>query len=275
LLGEVLGAGWGQVDHAESAYFGRRTAQRVAAFDRYWKRQAATTSGHVRILAEPVWSGRSEDEVTAWARMESTLNVVLSATNIWMICPYDTRVAPPDVVADAQRTHPASIQGDAARPCPEFTDPATFTRACDAAPLPEPPADAAMLSADRDLAGLRRFVSVQAGVLGLTGERVQLLMAAANEAAAYLLAHGTGGITARTWAHAGAIVCDLHQRSGRLTDQFLGFRPPTGEPAADEGLWLARQVCDTVDLRTNDTGCTLRLKVPGPRAEELLHTAAV
>ncbi len=38
--------------------------------------------------------GRSDSEVVAWTRMESSLNVVLAGTSIWMICPYDARVAP-------------------------------------------------------------------------------------------------------------------------------------------------------------------------------------
>lgn len=115
---------------------------------------------------------------------------------------------------------------------------------------------------------------VQAGALGLTGERVQMLVAAVHEATAYLLAHGTGGVAARTWAQAGAIVCDLHQPSGKLADPFLGFRPLTSEPADDDGLWLARQVCDTLELRTGDDGCTPRLQVAGPHDEELRHTLA-
>jgi MEDS: MEthanogen/methylotroph, DcmR Sensory domain len=272
LLGENLGEGWQRVDQAESAYFGRRTSQRVAAFDRYWRRQAPA-GGHVRILAEPIWSGRSDHEVAAWARMESTLNVVLSATNIWMICPYDTRVASPEVVAGARRTHPTRMRGITAEPCPEFIDPAIFTRACDADSLPDPPASAALLDGGRDLAGLRRFMAVQAATLGLTGERAHLLVTAANEAATCLLAKGSGRITARAWAEAGSIVCDLRQPAGRLADPFLGFRPPTSEPSGDDGLWLARQLCDAVDLRTDEDGCTVRLQVPGPRAEDARQAA--
>jgi hypothetical protein len=268
LLAKELGDRWQQVDQAESAYFGRRTSQRVAAFDAYWRRMAPGP-GHVRILAEPIWSGRADREVTAWERMESTLNVVLSATNIWMICPYDTRVAPPHVVAGAQRTHPARIRGTSAEPCPEFTDPAAFASACDAAPLSEPPANAELVDVGRDLAGLRRFVAVEAVALGLAGERAQLLVTAANEAATYLLANGAGGIIACAWADGASIVCDLRQPLGRLGDPFLGFRPPDGEPAGGDGMWLARQLCEAVDLRTDEGGCTLRLQIPGPRTQDV------
>lgn len=112
LLGDALGARAQQLDYAETAYFGRRPPQRVDAFHRYWRRHAgAAPGGRVRILAEPVWTGRAAAEVTAWRRMESGLNVLLADTGIWMICPYDARVVDPAIVADARRTHPARMDG--------------------------------------------------------------------------------------------------------------------------------------------------------------------
>ena len=43
--------------------------------------------------------------------MESQLNALLTDTNIWMVCPYDSRIARPDVLADALRTHPERLDG--------------------------------------------------------------------------------------------------------------------------------------------------------------------
>ena len=40
LIGAALGERAGEVDYAESAFFGRRPPQRVAAFYRYWARHA-------------------------------------------------------------------------------------------------------------------------------------------------------------------------------------------------------------------------------------------
>jgi hypothetical protein len=65
----------------------------VAAFDRYWRRHDPGRDGaQARILAEPVWTGRSAREIAAWKRMESALNVALARASIFMICPYDTRI---------------------------------------------------------------------------------------------------------------------------------------------------------------------------------------
>ncbi len=41
---------------------------------------------------------------------------------MWMICPYDTRVLRPDIVADARRTHPFCVIGEDMLPSASYTD---------------------------------------------------------------------------------------------------------------------------------------------------------
>lgn len=273
LLSEVVGDH--HFDHADSHDFGRRTGPRIAGFYRYWQRHAnARTGSHVRVLAEPVWVGRSDREARAWRRMESALNAVLATTNIWMICPYDLRTAEADDVSDACRTHPARVDRAQVRDCPEFVDPVAFTRGCDVVDLPAAPegVEAWHFSGDRgDLRALRWFVGTRAGALGLTGPRWALFELAAAEVAGFLAERGSA--TVRIWATATTIVCDFHVPV-RLADPFLGYRPPRLPPEPDDGLWLARQVCEFVDLANDDSGCTVRLEVLGARAEEMRQAPA-
>lgn len=187
LLAEALGPRGTEVDYAESAYFGRRTAQRATGFIRYWRRGATGPSSRVRILAEPVWAGRSARDVLSWKRMESALNVALADTGVWMICPYDTRVLSPDVVAAARRTHPAlTVDGRVCGRSPDYADPAAFIAWCDEAPLPAAPDGAAALTSG-SLISLRRFVEDRGRAHGLSPERSALFAVAAYEAAAHLL----------------------------------------------------------------------------------------
>jgi hypothetical protein len=274
LLGAALGERAREVDYAETAYFGRRPPQRLAAFHRYWKRQSAAAPGRqVRILAEPIWTGRSSRDATAWKRMESTLNVALANTNIWMICPYDARVIDPDIAVSAHQTHPHHIAGTDSRSCTEYVDPVAFARSCDAAPLPEAPLDADTYAFDGDLHSLRRFVSDHAQTLGLAKERAAMLVVAAGETGLLLKRQSPGSAIVRMWEQPAAIVCDFYQPAGQLNDPFLGFRPVELQPGPDDEMWLTRQICDWVDIRTADDGCTIRLQVPGPRAEETLQPA--
>lgn len=274
LLSRALGPRGGLVDYAETAYFGRRPPQRVAAFFRYWQRQAAAANGgQVRILAEPVWAGRSDRDVRAWTRMESGLNAVLASTNIWMICPYDARVVPAEIVADSERTHPARMDGRESTACPEYADPAAFASLVDTAPLPGPPSGAVVGELRGDLCRVRHLVATQAAGYGLTGERLRLLLLAVNETAGYLAGQAprTPG-RIRTWVQAGRVVVDLRQPGTVNADPWVGFRPPLLAPHDPAGLWLARQVCDQVEVRADEEGITVRLEVLGPRAEELIQS---
>lgn len=304
LLSEALGDRADRLDFAETAYFGRRPPQRVAAFERYWRHtaddgdSAANGNGprHVRIIAEPVWAGRSRAEAAAWKQMESQLNALLTDTNIWMICPYDARIAGPDVLADALRTHPQRIDGTGVTVSDDYLEPVHF-RAQNpaAAPLEPPPVGAARLSWSSPApssAQLRGFVADHAMYLGLERERAELLVLAVAEVAR-LLAHAAAEAeepsvappfaegfpfsngSVAIWSKARTVSVELTQPGPRpadsaLDDPTLGYRLPRADgPQPGEGLWLARQICESVEVRTSDTGCTVRMELAGARAEEL------
>ncbi|REF01086.1 MEDS domain-containing protein [Thermomonospora umbrina] len=267
LLGTALGPAAGRVDRAESLYFGRRPPQRVAAFHRWWRRQGGDAR-NARILAEPIWPGKSAREVLAWRRMESGLNTVLDGTGIWMICPYDTRSAPAEIVAESLCTHPGRVDGTEIAPTDGYVDPHEFAGRCDAAPLDPPPADAAAFGFDGGLRPLRRFAAARAAAHGLAGERASLFVMALSEVAAHVRDVGAGKAAVRVWEQGGSVVCDVHVPGGRPGDPFLGFRPPTLDGRPGDGLWLARQVCEFVDIRPSAGGCTYRLQVAGARFVE-------
>jgi hypothetical protein len=270
LVSSALGAQGGEVDYAESAYFGRRPPQRVAAFHRYWKRHAAGRhGGQVRVIAEPVWAGRSAREIAAWTRMEAALNVTLADTSIFMICPYDTRIVSPGIIADSARTHPARMDGSRSSMSPDYADPAAFARSCDAGLLPAPPAGAAAFRFEGNLRGLRQFIACRAAAHGLSRDRAAMLVQAGGEVGSYLKGGAALSATVRTWEQPGAVVCDFCQPLGRISDPFLGLRPAELEPASGDGLWLSSQICDLIEIRSAAGGCTIRLQVPSRRNEEM------
>lgn len=277
LLSEALGDRADRLDFAETAYFGRRPPQRVAAFERYWRHTAATGGStangdgprHVRIIAEPVWAGRSRAEAAAWKQMESQLNALLTDTNIWMICPYDSRIAGPDVLADALRTHPQRIDGTRTTVSDAYLEPVHFrAQSPAAAPLEPPPAGAARLSWSTPAPGsahLRGFVADHAMHLGLDRERAELLVLAVAEVSR-LLAH------AAAEAEAPDPAVPLTDGSVAIWSKARTVSVELTQPG--EGLWLARQICESVEVRTSDAGCTVRMELAGARAEELRQREA-
>ena len=222
----------------------------------------------MRILAEPVWTGRSAREIAAWQRMESALNVALAETSIFMICPYDTRVTGPGIVNSARRTHPALAHGPDAIPSPDYAGPAAFASDSDSRPLPEPPDGAAAFEFNGNLSSLRQFVASRAAAHGLAGDRAGLLVQAAGEVGTYLKHLDPGHVAVRTWEQAGAVMCDFRQPATSFRDPFLGLRPPGLEARPRDGLWLTGQICDWMDIISGVDGGTIRLQVPGRHNQE-------
>jgi len=270
LLQDALGTQAGDIDYAESAYFGRRPPQLATAFQRYWTRhRPIAASGAVRILAEPVWVGRSRREVAAWTRMEAGLNMVLADTAIWMICPYDTRIADAAIIEDARRTHPECVAGRRAKPCSQFIAPEEFARRH--AP-PKPPWDTTDFRFDGDLAATRRHVVDAAAQLLPSEESVGRFAIAVGEAMAYLRRRRIARVTAWVRPVAGRVVCTVH--SAQPLDDihpFVGFRTPGLREQTGDGLWLTNQICEWLDISSDASGCTIELAMPGPHAEEAHH----
>jgi hypothetical protein len=268
LLDQSLGDDARHVDVAESAYFGRRPPQRVAAFHRYWRENASR--GRVRILAEPMWLGWAPLEINAWVRMEAGLNVVLAGAPVSMICPYDTRVLRPDIAASALNTHPLLAEPGGTRPSPEYTDPEGFAAACEAAAAPAPPPDdAAVFEHDtRQPRALREFAAEQARRHDLDGERAELFVFAVHELAAYLSQESAGRAVIRIWPGMGTLDCELEVPGGRLPDPFAGYRPPDDDARPDDRLWIARQLCDSLEIRRTESGVAARLAFAGARSAE-------
>lgn len=80
-------------------------SQTIAAWQRLLVEAAAKGADHTRIVGE-VRFGATPDLQTSWTRYESALNAVFEHSPTWIVCPYDVRVLPPDVVDKASRTHP-------------------------------------------------------------------------------------------------------------------------------------------------------------------------
>lgn len=77
----------------------------------------------VRIIGEPVWEGCSPSEVRAWTRYESLINLTFAAVPATIVCAYDTRSTPSEVLRDALCTHPTQHANGAAVESPSYRHP--------------------------------------------------------------------------------------------------------------------------------------------------------
>jgi anti-sigma regulatory factor (Ser/Thr protein kinase) len=130
-----------------------------------------------------------------------------------------------------------------------------------AGPMCGPPADAAVreLAFDmRALAALRRFLGVWAADESLDAGASEELVLAVNELASNSIRHGGGRGTLRAWRDARTLLCEVHD-AGHIADPCVGSRRPAPDSAGGRGLWLVKQLCDNVLIRSSPAGTVVRV----------------
>src|SRR5436309_8731319 len=81
---------------ADMAEVGRNPARIIPAWRDFL---AAHGAKPVRGIGEPIWPGRTPDEVVEAQRHEALLNLAFADTpGMWLLCPYDTSGLGPDVI---------------------------------------------------------------------------------------------------------------------------------------------------------------------------------
>jgi len=141
-------------------------------------------------------------------------------------------------------------------------------------PVPRPDGDGPLPSSDgpmsytytTDLAAIRAVVHRYAIAAGLSEARAIDLTLAVSEVAANTIKHAKSPGSLKIWYDAKEVVCQIHD-DGIITDPLAGRRQPSLEALGGHGLWIVNQVCDQVELQSDETGTTIRLHMILPRAE--------
>jgi anti-sigma regulatory factor (Ser/Thr protein kinase) len=109
-----------------------------------------------------------------------------------------------------------------------------------------------------ELQELRRFVAARADEELLDGQAAADLVLAVSELASNSIRHGGGVGTLRVWREPQALVCEVEDE-GHIADPLVGRRPPGLEARCGRGLWLVRQLCDLLEIRSGVTGTVVRV----------------
>jgi hypothetical protein len=216
--------------------------------------------GRLRLLAEPVWNGRTPLEVREWKRHEALLNVAFAGTPSLLMCAYDAAALPTHILTDAARTHPEVVNDRGRGPSGQYVDPAVFYAECNARPLAAPPERAAWKAfAVGELPGLRAFLAAEAARLGLPDDRSLPFVLAVNEVATTVIRQGGGRGLLWVWAEDGELLCDIGDPEGRMEDRFLGCFPPRRHRPGEAAMWAVRRLCHIVEIRSGAGGTRVRM----------------
>jgi anti-sigma regulatory factor (Ser/Thr protein kinase) len=210
-----------------------------------------------RFVGEPIWSGRTRAELDEATRHEALINLAFADAPTHILCPYDTGSLGPEVLADAERTHPSIATSNGHWSSDSYADPHEFSAEGWAL---RPPGRNMTEHAFGSLGLVRQLAVDIAGQASLRPERVDDLLVAVTEICTNTVVHGSGHGVLRMWSDAENLFCEVHD-DGTITDPLAGRRRVDFEAEAGRGLFLVNQLCDLVQLRTGPSGTTVRVTI--------------
>lgn len=235
---------------------GRNPARLIPEVERLLQR---SNGARLHYIGEPMWPGRSDEEIRETTRHEALINLAWPGAPIRVLCPYDTSALSPGVLAGAERTHPYVIRGGRTARSDAYRGP-TIPHWCDE-PLPAPPPDASSITVRTDgLSEVRELVAEVGQRAGLGQVRIADLLLVASELGANAIRHGEGVGTLYVWSDDNEVTCQVEDR-GQIADPLAGRRLPAPLPSGGLGLWTVNQLCDLVEARTGENGTTVRAHI--------------
>jgi hypothetical protein len=174
----------------------------------------------------------------------------------WALCPYDAGTLDADVLADVSRSHPALATTSTYQGSRSYRghDHAQGMFAGDLPPLEGP---GTVIKVSRaSLGAAAETVTLQAAFSDLGSTQVVSLTHAIRRLAEESLARGARQLTVRMWDRPEVLVCEVSDTTV-IQDLLVGRRLP--QPPSEDAVWLANQVCDLVQVRSNEAGTTIRM----------------
>lgn len=256
-----------QVTFIDMAECGRNPARVIQVWADLME-AAALRGSKVRGLGEPIWPGRSDDEIVEGHLHEALLNAAFPAdASLLLRCPYDVSRLDPDVVRTAETTHPVLVH-DQDRGASRTYAPYDLVTSAFLDPLSGPvEVDEEVDYGPGDLSTLRAIVAGMAVRYGMPHEAVEALVLSVREIAVNSIRHGGGSGRMRAWVERGSLVCELSD-AGHIQESMVGRLRPRPDDESGRGIWLANQLCDLVQIRSSSSGTVVRLHVTLPAVRE-------
>jgi anti-sigma regulatory factor (Ser/Thr protein kinase) len=244
-----------------SDVYSARTPTAITAFRRLAERCLAEGISRVRVVGE-VDFGPTQRDWLEWQRYEAVINVALADWPLWGLCVFDTQRLPEQVLTSTLRTHPNLATPKSRGSNPLFGDPVRYLRSLPVPPEPlenTPPRLAALDV--KDFIGLRHAVATELATTDAPREVLEDFLIAVEEVTANAVRHGHPPVDVALWISFDRLVSTVSDGGRGWDDPFAGYAPAHGEDLSrgGMGLWLARQLCDHLDITHHEDGVTVRL----------------
>jgi anti-sigma regulatory factor (Ser/Thr protein kinase) len=240
-----------------------RTPSAITTFRRLAEMRSAEGTKRVRVIGE-VDYGTTERDWLEWQRYESVINVALADWPLWGLCVFDTQRLAGPVLESARYTHTSVVTAAGRRPNPDFVAPEEYLRAL---PVPAEPLERStprLWAPDvDDFIGLRHAVAAELATVRAPRDLVEDFLLAVDEMMSNAVRHGEPPVSLGLWIGGDRVVCTIADQGPGWDDPYAGYGPAHGDDLSrgGMGLWLARQLCDHVDISSAGGGAQVRLTV--------------
>lgn len=258
LLRRELGPDAERVRFADMEVVGRNPGRLIPL----WRELANDVRGRpFRGVGEAVSVERSAEALIECQHHEQLLNTAIATDEpFWLLCPYDAESLTDSVILEAEASHPLVHDEHGRFVSSRFGDNDTCG-ALLAAALDEPAIDAHRFDFGAAALPIVRRIAREVGDdAGMSPSRQDDLALALHELATNSVLHGGGTGTLLLWLDHGAVLGEVRDR-GRLSSPLVGRTPPEPMDVGGRGLWVVHQLCDLVQVRSTETGTTVRVRV--------------
>ncbi len=210
---------------------------------------------HVRIIAEPMWEGRTAFEHSACMQHEALANIAFEGLDVTGLCPYDASRLSENVLADVCLTHPQIWRDGTRKHSPEYALDVALDQ-CNQPLATNPAAVTCTVGEATDLIGARRVGDRYGRLLGMSAARISDLVLVATELATNSLDHARGACRLAFWYETGHVVCEARD-TGYWADPLAGRRPPATLGVGPYGLFVVNAIADLLRIHTTPAGTTI------------------
>jgi anti-sigma regulatory factor (Ser/Thr protein kinase) len=243
--------------------YNSRTATAITTFRRVGEQRAGDGVRRVRVVGEIDYGPTARDWLE-WQRYEAVINRALVGWPLWGLCVFDTRRLPDPILESAQRTHQHLHTPDGRVGNAGFTDPSDYLRSLPVPPEPLEHSTPRLSATDvTDFVRLRHAVAAELAASTAPRDTADDFLLAIDEMTSNAVRHGRAPISLRLWMSDERIVCTIGDQGPGWDDPFAGYGPAHGDDLSrgGMGLWLARQLCDHVDITQDGAGTAVRLTI--------------
>jgi anti-sigma regulatory factor (Ser/Thr protein kinase) len=194
-----------------------------------------------------------------WTELDAALNVALADLPVRITCFYPELPLHLEILDGARRNHPLLLSDGELRHNPGHHDPRAVIAARPAAqpPVLGPP-DVRLSFSAWQLHEVRTTVEHALSGHGYERERLEDIVLAVNELATNAVEHGAPEAQLSLWTGGHGLLCEIDD-GGTLRDPLPGLQAPHPAEPRGRGVWIARQLCDSLHVWTDGRGTHVRV----------------